>query len=143
MREIFPERCRYFHFYPQTNAVFSPLFADWLPESVGVSYPLKVNMHLGLEVVCFALTGCLLRKMSAFHPERPRVETTLKTQHGNSVFLQEKQAARQQQDTQTVSDCVNVVFLPGRRRGFTVGRRAASSAERALFWPRLNLRSEE
>lgn len=50
-------------------------------------------MDPGCEVACLSLTGCLLRKMSLGHI---LFKIMLKTQHGNSVFLQElleKQAA--------------------------------------------------
>lgn len=52
-------------------------------------------MHSGCEVLCFSLAGCLLRKLS---PGHSRFEETVKTQRGNSLFLQEllgKQAAEQ------------------------------------------------
>ena len=80
----------------------------------GVSFSLQVNVLPGCEVVCFSLTGCLLRKMSAVHLQHIHFEITLKTPHGNSRFPQPlgKQAPEQHS--------LYMLHLPVQCQGFTV-----------------------
>lgn len=91
-------------------------------------------MRPGCEVVCFSLTVCLLRKMSAVHLQHIHFEITFKTQHGNKVFLQEpveKQAA--QQDVLYTLLYKYKPCLLVQCQGFTVRQTEVLSTECAVF----------
>lgn len=103
----------------------------------GGEIPLQVNVPPGCEVLCFPLTACLLRKMSAVHLQHIRFEITLKTQHENSMFFSRSCWRNKLQNKM----CCTLTVWAESRFYSTANR----SAEHRLcsIWARLNLQRRQ
>lgn len=133
--------CCRISFYIFINKQLQTVFISsswWVQESAG-GFSLQVNIHPQCALVCFPLTGCLLGKMSAVHLQHIHFEITLKTQHGNGMFLQEQAA---EQDV-LYTYCINICYV------FQCSVKALQCANRSAehrvysIWARLNLQSRQ
>lgn len=69
---------------------------------------LFTNSQLGVKVLCFSLTGRLLRKMSADHLQHVHVEVTLINTNGSRMSLQEPVAQQAAEKDVLYAYCMNI-----------------------------------